>query len=203
MRAHLVTLGTALALAATAAGAQQTTPVTHAPRTVVPTLGFSVGSLAIDPTAAAQSFVGTRAWGIQLDGGVVVHDYFQLGVDVGGQFLDDSAQFTQNTTGGQMKSSASVTYFSAVAGLRSGHLGPLALALNVGASATVGRRSIDNCADCHVDKLSIPGGGFVEPTVLLGRNGHYLRATDRVYFSGNGMRSVISLGGQFDFRPKK
>ena len=200
MRATLVTLGTALALAATATDAQQ---VTHAPRTVVPTLGFSVGSLAIDPDAASQSSVGDHAWGIQLDGGVVVHDYFQLGVDVGGQFLDDKAQFTQNTTGGEMKSSASVTYFSALAGLRSGKLGPLALALNVGASATVGRRSIDNCSDCHVDKLTIPGGAFAEPTVLLGRNGHYLRVTDRVYFSGDGMRSVISLGGQFDFRPKK
>lgn len=25
------------------------------------------------------------------------------------------------------------------------------------------RRSIDECVDCRVDKMSIPGGGFIEP----------------------------------------
>jgi hypothetical protein len=75
---------------------------------------------------------------------------------------------------------------------------PLGFALNVGASATMTRRSIDNCVDCHVDKMSIPGGGFVEPVLLVRVKTFMLRAADRVYLGGNGMRSVISAGMQID-----
>ncbi|HEX8850484.1 MAG TPA: hypothetical protein VF761_13215 [Gemmatimonadaceae bacterium] len=195
---QLVATAALVALAAGTAGAQAA-PKT---RNVVPTFGFSIGTLAIDPDAAAGSSVGDQAWGLQLDGGVVVHKHLVLGIDLGGQFLDDKAQFTQSTTAGDMKSSASVTYFSGSVGLRSGIPAsfPLGLAVNVGASATVSKRSIDNCVDCHVEKLRIPGGGFVEPTLLLRVRSFMLRATDRVYLGGNGMRSVISAGMQFDFR---
>jgi hypothetical protein len=197
---HLATA--ALLLFTARAAAAQTAQAAPKARNVVPTLGFSIGAASLDPDAAASSSVGDQAWGIQLDGGVVIRKHFLLGVDVGGQFLDDKAQFTQSTTGGDMKSSASVTYFSATAGLRSGIPAsfPLGLALNVGASATVSRRSIDNCVDCHVDKLKIPGGAFVEPTLLLRVRKFMIRATDRVYMGGDGMRSVISAGMQFDFR---
>lgn len=196
MHARHLAVAALLALTARGAAAQAASN----PRNVVPTVGFSVGSLAIDPAAAAGSSVGDRAWGIQLDGGVVVRNHFLFGIDVGGQFLDDQAQFTQNTTGGNMKSSASVTYFSAMTGFRTGLPAsfPVGLALNLGASATVGRRSIDNCTDCHVDKLKIPGGGFVEPTLLVRVRKFMIRASDRVYLGGNGMRSVISAGMQFD-----
>ncbi|NUS98769.1 MAG: hypothetical protein HOQ11_15310, partial [Gemmatimonadaceae bacterium] len=51
----------------------------------------------------------------------------------------------------------------------------------------------------HTDKLKIPGGGFVEPTLLLRVRKFMIRATDRVYLGGDGMRSVISAGMQFDF----
>ena len=198
MHIRHVAIAALVALAASTAGAQAA-PKT---RNVVPTLGFSIGTLAIDPDAAANSMVGDQAWGLQLDGGVVVHKHLVFGVDVGGQFLDDKAQFTQSTTGGDMKSSASVTYFSGMVGLRSGIPAsfPLGLAVNVGASATVSKRSIDNCVDCHVDNLKIPGGAFVEPTLLLRVRKFMLRATDRVYLGGDGMRSVISAGMQFDFR---
>ncbi|NUO62617.1 MAG: hypothetical protein HOQ12_10585 [Gemmatimonadaceae bacterium] len=195
---HLAAAFLVFTASAAAAQAPQAAPKA---RNVVPTLGFSIGAASLDPDAAASSSVGDQAWGIQLDGGVVVKKRFLLGVDVGGQFLDDKAQFTQSTTGGDMKSSASVTYFSAMAGLRSGIPAsfPIGLAVNVGASATVGRRSIDNCVDCHTDKLKIPGGGFVEPTLLLRVRKFMIRATDRVYLGGDGMRSVISAGMQFDF----
>jgi hypothetical protein len=96
-----------------------------------------------------------------------------------------------------------VTYFSAMAGARTGTapVVPVTLGLNVGASATISRRSIDNCTDCQVDKLDIPGGAFVEPTLLFGRRSLRLRVTDRVYLGGDGMRSVISFGG--DWQPRK
>ena len=169
-------------------------------RTVVPTLGFSVGTMAIDPDAAATSQVGERSWGLQLDGGVVVHKYLLFQADLGGQFLDDQAQFTQSTTGGNRKSTANVTYLSASTGLRTPMPAaiPLGLAVNLGASATMTRRSIDNCVDCHVDKLTIPGGGFVEPMLLVRVRTFMIRASDRVYLGGEGMQSVMSVGMQFD-----
>ena len=148
--------------------------------------------------------MGDRSYGLQLDGGVLVKRHLYFGVDIGGQFLKDQAQFTQNTTGGQMKSSAVVTYLSAMAGARTGSLPvvPLALGVNVGASTTISRRSIDNCSNCQVDKLDIPGGAFVEPTLLLGRRNIRLRMSDRVYLAGDGMRSVISLGADLQLRKR-
>lgn len=168
---------------------------------VVPTFGFSLGTLAINPDAAASSYVGEHAWGVQFDGGVVVRRHLVFLADFGGQILDDKAQFTQQTTGGNRKSSSNVTYLSAMTGFRTGIPAsfPLGLAVNVGATATMTRRSIDNCVDCHVDKMSIPGGGFVEPMVLVRVKTFMLRASDRVYLGGDGMQNLVSAGMQFDF----
>jgi hypothetical protein len=200
---HLFVGAALLAIGARALPAQQIAPVAQAARQIAPVLGFSVGTLSIESGSAARSQVGDRSYGLQVDGGVLVKRHLYFGIDVGGQFLDDSAQFTQNTTGGRMKSTASVTYFSAMAGARTGTapVVPVTLGLNVGASATISRRSIDNCTDCQVDKLDIPGGAFVEPTLLFGRRSLRLRVTDRVYLGGDGMRSVISFGG--DWQPRK
>jgi hypothetical protein len=203
MYARHFLVGALLAIGPRALTAQQVAPAAPPARQVAPVLGFTVGSLSIESASAARSHVGGRSYGLQLDGGVLVKRHLYFGVDIGGQFLDDSAQFTQNTTGGKMKSSASVTYFSGIVGARTGILPvvPAALGLNVGASATLSRRSIDNCTDCQVDKLDIPGGAFVEPTLLLGRRDLRLRMSDRVYLTGDGMRSVVSLGG--DWQPRK
>ena len=192
-------------LTASAAQAQATTAATPVRRDVIPTFGFSVGTLSMNPDAAAASSVGEHAWGLQLDGGVVVKKHLVFVADIGGQFLDDKAQFTQSTTGGNKKSSANVTYFSAAAGLRTGMPGsfPVGLAVNFGGSATMTRRSIDNCVDCHVDKMKIPGGGFVEPMLLVRAGKFMFRATDRVYLGGDGMQSLISAGMQFDLQPKR
>jgi hypothetical protein len=192
----------------TAALLATATPALHAQaepqeRHVAPVLGFSVGAMSIESASATRSQVGDQSFGIQLDAGALVRRHFYVGMDVGGQFLKDHAQFTQNTTGGEMKSSAVVTYFSAVTGLRTGTLGPLALALNAGASITISRRSIDNCTDCDVDKLDIPGGAFVEPMLTFGRGSARLRVMDRVYVSGDGMRSVVSVGAEFQPRKKQ
>ena len=184
-----------------AAGSQQLQAQQATPKQWV--FGFSVGSMAIEPTTAAASQVGDRSWGLQLDGGVLLNRFFYLGADLGGQFLDDKASFTQNTTAGEKKSTANVTYLSAVAGLRSRTLPavPVALGVNAGFSGAMAKRSIDNCVDCNVDELKIPGGAFVEPTVLLGRKFAKVRLTGRYYLSGDGMRNVISAG--VDFQPKR
>jgi hypothetical protein len=64
------------------------------------------------------------------------------------------------------------------------------------------RRSIDNCTDCQVDKLDIPGGAFVEPALLLGGRNARLRVSDRVYLGGDGMRNVISVGADLQLRKR-
>jgi len=187
-RTQLLCGAALLALCTQTLSAQQT-------RTSVPLLGFSVGTMSMDAASAALSQVGDRSYGLQLDAGALIKQHLYLGIDIGGQFLKDNAQFTQNTTGGVMKSSASVTYFSAIAGLRSGmpRAVPIALALNVGGSVTLSRRSIDNCEDCQVDKLKIPGGAFVEPALIVGSGRAQFRASNRIY-GGCGMRNVTSVG---------
>ena len=202
---HFFVGAASLAIAAGVLPAQEIAPAAPPARQVAPVFGFTVGSMAIESATAASSQVGDRSYGLQFDGGVLVKRHLYFGIDLGGQFLDDKAQFTQNTTGGEKKSTANVTYFSAMAGARTGILPvlPVAFGLNGGASATMSRRSIDNCSDCQVDKLDIPGGAFVEPTLLLGRRNLRLRMSDRVYLNGDGMRSVISLGGDWQPGPRK
>lgn len=199
MRAgHLLITATLVALSGRTLAAQQA-------RQIEPTLGLSVGTMSIDSDAAAASQVGDRSWGLQFDFNLLVKRHFVFAVDLGGQFLDDKASFTQNTTGGEKKSTANVTYLSAMTGLRTGMLAavPVQLGVNVGGSVTMSRRSIDNCVDCQVDKLSIPGGAFVEPTVLFGRRQVRGRVTDRMYFGGSGMQNVISAGIEVSLQKKK
>ena len=197
-------LGRPLLLAAALVAAGARTASAQQVQRYVPVLGATIGSMAIEPAAATQSQVGDRSYGLQLDAGVLMKRHFYLGLDVGGQFLKDNAQFTQATTGGTKKSTASVTYFSAITGLRTSVPSalPVALGLNAGYSATVSRRSIDQCVDCNVDKLDIPGGAFVEPMLLFGRRSAQLRVVDRFYLTGDGMRNVISAGVEFTVRKK-
>jgi len=188
---HVLVGLTLLTFGARVLPAQRTTPV----------LGLTVGTLSMESATAARERVGDRSYVLQLDLGVLVKRHLYLGVDLGGQFLDDQAEFTQNTTGGEKQSSASVTYFSAMIGARTGvaPLVPLALGLNAGASATMTHRGIEQCADCRADELEIPGGVFVEPTLLLGRRRARLRASGRLYLGGDGMRRMYSVG--VDYRP--
>lgn len=199
MHARPFILGAAL-LVGVAAGAQAL-PAQQVQK-YIPVFGATVGAMAIEPSSADRSQVGDRSFGLQLDAGVLMKRYLYLGIDVGGQFLEDHAQFTENTTGGEQKSTASVTYFSAITGVRTSmpRALPARLGLNAGFSTTISRRSIDNCVDCTVDKLDIPGGAFVEPMLLVGRRNVQLRVVDRVYLTGDGMRSVISAGLEFTAR---
>jgi hypothetical protein len=183
---HVLVGLTLLTIGARVLPAQRATPV----------FGVSVGALSMESATAAREQVGDRSYGLQLDAGMLVKRHLYLGIDLGGQFLDDEAEFTQNTTGGEMQSTASVTYLSAMVGARTGALPvvPLGLGLNVGTSVTMTRRSIDECEDCRVDKLDIPGGAFVEPTLSLGRRRARFRASSRLYLGGEGMRTVLSVG---------
>ena len=206
LAAALVALG-AQSLAAQDVVPSVTPNVTQqAPRVqkYIPVLGATVGAMAMETSSADRAQVGDRSFGLQLDAGVLVKRHIYLGIDVGGQFLKDHAQFTENTTGGEQKSTATVTYFSAITGFRTGtpKALPVGLGFNAGFSTTISRRSIDNCVDCTVNKLDIPGGAFVEPMLMFGRGNAQLRVVDRFYLTGDGMRSVISAGLEFTARRK-
>lgn len=169
-------------------------------------LGVTLNSMSIDPTTAASQQVRPQSWGLQLDAGMLVMRHLFVGVDLGPQLLSDLASFTQNTTGGEMKSTAGLTYFSAVTGTRTRPfrlmpgVAPVALGLYGGGSVTKGIRSIDNCDDCRSDKLDVPGGAFVQPTLVFGVGRTRLRVSDRYFVSGEGIRSVISAGMEFGGR---
>jgi hypothetical protein len=162
--------------------------------------GITVNHMSINPTTAAGQLVGARSYGMQFDGGVTFAKFLFAGVDFGPQFLSDRATFTQNTTGGEKKSTAMLVYFSAMAGTRTPPLrlvpGLPATSLGVygGTSATKGERSIDNCLDCLSQDIKVPGGSFVQPTLVFGEGAARFRVSDRLYMGGEGMKSVISLG---------
>jgi hypothetical protein len=161
--------------------------------------GITANAMSIDAGTAGTQLVGARSWGMQFDGGYVVKHLY-LGFDFGPQFLSDKASFTQNTTQGTMKSTAMLVYFSALAGPRTRPLqivpgmAPIALGVYGGVSTTVSERSIDNCSNCYQEKMDIPGGTFVQPVLLFGAGRARVRVSDRVFFKGTGIRSVMSAG---------
>lgn len=167
--------------------------------------GITANAMSIDAGTAGTQLVGARSWGMQFDGGYVVKHLY-LGFDFGPQFLSDKASFTQNTTQGTMKSTAMLVYFSALAGPRTPPLqiipgmAPIALGVYGGVSGTTSERSIDNCVDCYQEKMSIPGGTFVQPMLLFGAGHARLRVSDRVFLKGTGIRSVVSAGMEIGAR---
>lgn len=168
--------------------------------------GITLNSMSIDATTAATQQVRPQSWGMQLDAGMLLMRHLYVGIDLGPQFLSDLATFTQNTTGGELKSTAALTYFSATMGSRTRPfrlvpgIAPVAFGLYGGGSVTKGIRSIDNCDDCRTDKLEVPGGAFVQPTLVFGQGRTRLRVSDRVFVGGEGIQSVISAGMEFGGR---
>lgn len=164
------------------------------------TVGFALNALSIDRGTADLMAVHDRAVGGQLDFGFTAKRYLFLGADFGYAVLSDHATFTQTTTAGDKKSSAGLVSFSAVAGPRTRPIGlgavlpTVSLGLLGGFTKTVGERSVDNCLDCRMDHLAIPGGAFVQPTVVLGSGNTRLRISDRHFVKGDGVRYVVSAG---------
>ena len=162
--------------------------------------GITANAMSIDGATAGSQLVGARSWGMQLDGGLLVKRFLYLGVDFGPQMLSDRASFTQSTTGGDMESTAGLVYFSAVAGPRTPSfqlvpgLAPVAFGVYGGVSTTVAERSIDKCVDCYSEKVEIPGGTFVQPTLFFGAGRARVRVSDRLFMGETGIRSVISVG---------
>jgi hypothetical protein len=194
-----------LALAARSLQAQQPAGTTNPPPAAQASLatkpfsfGIALTSMAIVPAAANGASVHNQTVGLQLDAGYLFKHLFYVGADIGPQMLSDHASFTQTTTGGDKSSTASVMYFSAMAGPRTPEFGlgrwQGSFTLLGGVSATSGKRSIDNCVDCSSSTIKIPGGAFVQPTLLIGGDGARLRLAQRQYLTGDGIRYVSSLG---------
>ncbi|HET7449995.1 MAG TPA: hypothetical protein VFJ78_05310 [Gaiellaceae bacterium] len=194
MRArHLAGLLSLAALAASDLSAQQA-------RKMPISIGLALNSVSIDRATADLMAVHDRAFGGSLDLGFTAKRYLFLAADFGYAGLSDHASFTQSTTGGDKKSSAGLVTFSALAGPRTPAmgLGPvlprMSLSLLGGFTKTVGERSIDNCLDCQMDHLDIPGGAFVQPTVSFGSANTRLRLSHRQYLKGDGVRYLVSAG---------
>jgi hypothetical protein len=162
-------------------------------------VGLTANAMSIDPATAGTQLVGGRSWGMQVDGGLLLKRLY-VGFDFGPQFLSDKASFTQNTTGGEMTSTATLVYFSAMAGPRTPAfqlvpgMAPIAFGVYGGVSKTVTERSIENCTNCYSEKIDIPGGTFVQPVLLFGAGRARFRLSDRVFVGGKGITSVMSVG---------
>jgi hypothetical protein len=201
---RFVALLLALGASAPVLSAQTPAPAEPAPATPAArkpfALGIVVNALSIDPGIAARQQVGSRAWGLQIDAGVTFARFLYAGVDIAPNGLSDHAGFTQSTTAGDKSSSAMLMYFSALAGARSPAvriipgLAATSFGLYGGASTTTGERSISECVDCTTEKIDVPGGSFVQPTILFGEGTTRVRVSDRYYVGGKGLRSIISLG---------
>jgi len=100
-----------------------------------------------------------------------LHRRILLGLDFAFEAFSDKEKFSQATTGGQRSSRVGMLYGSVAAGLVSPPLSRFELALSVGSDWVAGKRSIENCVDCHSEDLDLHGGLFLEPLILMGLGG--------------------------------
>lgn len=186
-------LSAALLLAAGGASAQQTP--------VVPRYGFDIITTGMERIAADSAGVGSRAWGVQLTGGVVAYRVLSLNVDGGILLMSDEAPFTQETTQGEKTSGVGAGIGSVSAGLRTpplslGGANPrfLSAGVNAGRSWVNVTRTITHCVDCHGETVSVRAGTFWEPVLEVGNGRGGFTARYRVYGGGSDIRNALMIG---------
>jgi hypothetical protein len=181
-------------LAAGGAGAQ-------AKQQVVFTLGADLISNSIDPVAAENAGVGSRASGLQLTGGLTAFKVLSVNLEGGIVGMSDEAPFTQETTQGEKTSGVAAGMGSLSVGLRTPPLSlggerPVMLAAGVNAGHTLldVTRTITNCADCHGESVGVEAGNFWEPVVQLGRGRAMVNARYRTYTGDSNFQDALILG---------
>ncbi|HST62745.1 MAG TPA: hypothetical protein VLK84_28825 [Longimicrobium sp.] len=193
VRSSAVCLSAALLLAAHGAAAQQSP--------IVPRYGFDLITTGTDPIAADSAGVGSRAWGVQLTGGVVAYRVLSLNVDGGILLMSDEAPFTQETTQGEKTSGVGAGIGSVSAGLRTpplrlGGANPrfLSAGVNAGRSWVNVTRTITHCVDCHGEDVSVRAGTFWEPVVEVGNGRGAVTARYRVYGGDSDIQNALMIG---------
>lgn len=186
-------LSAALLLAASGAAAQQ--------RHLVPRYGFDLITTGMEPIAADSAGVGSRAWGVQLTGGLVAYRVLSLNVDGGILLMSDEAPFTQETTQGEKTSGVGAGIGSVSAGLRTpplplGGTTPrfLSAGVNAGRSWVNVTRTITHCIDCHGEEVSVRAGTFWEPVLEVGNGRGAVTARYRVYGGGSDLQNALMIG---------
>lgn len=181
-------------LAAGGTGAQ-------AKQQVVFTLGADVISNGIDPAAAKNAGVGSRASGLQLTGGMTAFKVLSVNLEGGIVGMSDEAPFTQETTRGEQTSGVAAGMGSLSVGLRTPALSlggerPVTLSAGVNAGHTLldVTRTITNCAGCHGEIVGMEAGSFWEPVVQVGRGRGMVNARYRTYTGDSNFQDALILG---------
>jgi hypothetical protein len=187
-------LAAGLLLAANGAGAQER-------QQVVPQYGLDLITTGIEPFAADRAGVGSRAWGVQLTGGLVAYRVLSLNVDGGILLMSDERPFTQETTQGEKTSGVGAGIGSVSAGLRTpplalGGANPrfLSAGVNAGRSWMNVTRTITHCVDCHGEDVRVRAGTFWEPVLEVGNGRGSVTARYRVYAGDSDVQNALMLG---------
>lgn len=186
-------LSAALLLATSSASAQS-----------APRFGFDLITTGMDAVTADSAGVGSRAWGVQLTGGLLVYRVLALNAEGALLLMSDEAPFTQETTQGEKTSGVGAGMGSVSAGLRTpplavGGAKPLFLSagVNAGNSWLNVTRTITHCVDCHGETVEVRAGTFWEPVVEVGNGRGAFTARYRVYGGESDLQNALMIGYTF------
>lgn len=186
-------LSAALLLAATSATAQS-----------VPRFGLDLITTGMDAATADSAGVGSRAWGVQLTGGLLAYRVLALNAEGALLLMSDEAPFTQETNRGEKTSGVGAGMGSVSLGLRTppvavGGARPLFLSagVNGGRSWMNVTRTITQCIDCHGETVEVQAGTFWEPVVELGNGRGSFTARYRVYGGESDLQNALMIGYTF------
>jgi len=166
--------GTVLRLALGAPSADRAAAEPADKSAVQPFVSLGLGVTSIKSSAAARIQTGGSGFTFGLGAGLTFFNVFDLGVGADLIWLRDDNPFTNSTTGGDRSSSVWPLTYYAQAGLcvpvpirnESGHF-PVWVACYGGVFGVSVERSIAECIDCDVEKLSLAGGHYLRPEIRL------------------------------------
>ena len=155
---------------------------------------------SVDAAHARASGFGARGWGGTIGAGMEYLRALAIGLD--GSFMrhSDTQQFRQSTTRGTKRSFVDAWSGSVWAGLRAPAMARLVVGANGGFQGFSASRTIPDCVDCRVDKLSLNGGMFVEPVAYIRRPGVGGHVAYRHFLGDGHVRSSLLIGARITSR---
>ena len=160
---------------------------------------FSIANTTLDSEQAAREGIDDTALAF-----LFALDYRNKRTIFGGGVrlltYDDNASFRQDTTGGEMSSSASAFTLFGEAGYRFPLHKHVSFDIVAGIEFILeSERSIDNCTDCFSDDIDIESGPYLSPRLAFKLNENWLLGvTYEQYFSGDLENNVsASIGYKF------
>ncbi len=166
-------------------------------------LGGYVESVAINPDIAQREGVEDSAYGVTVEAGYALSEWFDVDAGLSLLMYDDNESFSQTVQsyfGGisHEDSEASGLLYYVEAGPRwSPADSGLVLSAKLGIAGLDSDRSIPNCSDCYEENIDIEAGSYAQLSMAYRFESWELVMKYNSYFGDEGLDNMVRVGARF------